>query len=212
MAMLVLLTIHLSMNHAAVRAVSMRSLNRQRANIVFSHMLAYDKVLTPQDVSRCERIFERDGVLRGLHDQVIGYGRIGVSLQQLVGAPSKGSRSTGSVTLNGNGLARLVDLYKSESYILWFDWDVSTVYILLKQGTNAHSQLKAWWQGLLIAQRAADNSGEKESDTLQFAALVSSLEQTSKRFDECTERLRAASWDLDIAALETCSGTRLECE
>jgi Vitamin B6 photo-protection and homoeostasis len=212
MTMLVLLTIHLSMNHAAVRAVSMRSLNRQRANILFSHLLAYDKVLTPQDVSRRERIFERDGVLRGLHDQVIGYGRIGVSFQQLLRALSRGSRATRPDTLHGNELARLVDLYKSELYMLWFDWEVSTVYILLKQGTTAQSQLKAWCQGLLLAQRATESSGEKESDTLQFAALVASLEQTSKRFDECTERLRAASWDLDIAALETRSGTRLECE
>jgi len=212
MAMLVLLTIHISMNHAAVRAVSMRSLNRQRANIVFSHLLAYDKVLAPQDVSRRERIFERDGVLRGVHDQVIGYGRIGVSFQQLIRAMSRGNHTTGSVTLHGNELARLVDLYRSELYILWFDWEVSTVYILLKQGTTAQSQLKAWCQGLLLAQRATENSDEKESDTLRFAALVSSLEQTSKGFDEYTERLRAASWDLEISALETRSGTRLECE
>lgn len=201
------------MNASAVRAVSMRSLNRQRANIVFSHLLAYDKVLTPKDVSRRERIFERDGVLRGSHDEAIGHCRIGVSLQQLMKAMSRGRRTTtGLVTLHGNELARLVDLYRSETYILWFDWEVSTVYILLKQGTTAQSQLRAWSQGLVLAQRAADNSGDEVSANLQFAALVASLEQTSKRFDEDTERLRAAGWDLDICALETRSGTRLVCK
>lgn len=210
--MLVLLSIHLSMNHAAVRAVSMKSLNRQRANIVFSHLLAYDKVLTPQDVSRRERIFEKDGVLRGAHNQVIGHSQIGVSLQVLIRALSRGSRTAESFTLHGSELARLVELYRSEYYILWFDWETRTVYIVLKQGTTAQSQLKAWCQGLLIAQRAADISGEKESGTSRFAVLAASLEQTTKRFDEDALRLRAASWDLDICALETRSGTRLGCK
>jgi len=210
--MLVLLTIHLSMNHAAVRAVSMRSLNRQRANIVFSHLLAYDKVLTPQDVSKRERIFERDGVLRGTHDQVIGYGLVGVRLEQLIKALSKCNQSTGSVTLHGNEVARLVELYRAESYIMWFDWDISTVYIVLKRGCTVQSQLKAWCQGLLLAQTATEESDEKTSDTVRYAALVSSFEQTSKRFDEYVGRLRAANWDLDISALETCSGTRLAWE
>lgn len=211
--MLVLLTVHLLMNTSAVRAVSMRSLNRQRANIVFSQLLAYDKALSPQDVSKRERIFERDGVLRGPHDQVIGYCQIGVSLQQLMKAMSRSPRTTiGSVTLHGNELARLVELYRSETYMLWFDWEVSTVYILLKQGATAQSQLKAWSQALLLAQRAADSSGDKESDNLQFAGIVSSLEQTSKRFDEDIGRMRAAGWDLDVCALETRSGTRLVCK
>jgi hypothetical protein len=209
-AMLVLLTIHLSMNHAAVRAVSMRSLNRQRANIVFSHLLAHDKVLTPQEVSRRERIFEKDGILRGVHDELIGYARIGVSFQQLIRTLSKGNHATGSVTLHGIELARLLSLYRSESYILWFDWDVSTVHIVLKQGTTAQSQLKAWCQGLLLAQRATENSDGKESGTLQLAALASSLEHTSKHFDEFTERLGAAGWDVEMCALETRSGSRLE--
>ncbi|TLD22654.1 DUF647-domain-containing protein [Venturia nashicola] len=203
------------MNTWAVRAVSMRSLNRQRANIVLSHLVAHDKVLSPQEVSKRERIFERDGVLRGLDGQVIGYCRIGVSLQQLMKAMSRGSRTTtGSVTLHGNELARLFDLYKSETYILWFDWEASTVYILLKQGTTAQSQLKAWSQGLFLARRAAETSGDNDndSDDLPFTGIVSSLEQTSKRFDEDIGRLRAAGWDVDICALETRSGTRLVCK
>ncbi|KAJ5818362.1 hypothetical protein N7474_003953 [Penicillium riverlandense] len=41
-ALLFLLGVHLSMNYAAVRAVQMTSLNRQRANIVFSTLLSSD--------------------------------------------------------------------------------------------------------------------------------------------------------------------------
>lgn len=41
-ALVTLLTVHLGMNYAAVRAVQMTSLNRQRANIVFSTLLDSD--------------------------------------------------------------------------------------------------------------------------------------------------------------------------
>ncbi|KAL2013795.1 hypothetical protein VTN00DRAFT_1320 [Thermoascus crustaceus] len=97
-ALICLLTLHLATNYAAVRAVHMTSLNRQRANIVFSALLGSDpgldvdslssgeynsyaqkeeggkeveeeeengwKILTPKEVARRERTFERDGVLR----------------------------------------------------------------------------------------------------------------------------------------------------
>ncbi|QDS76630.1 hypothetical protein FKW77_007923 [Venturia effusa] len=144
---------------------------------------------------------------------VNGYCRIGVSLQELMKAMSKGARTTtGTAILHGNELARLFDLYSSETYILWFDWEVSKAYILLKQGTTAQSQLKAWCQGLLLAHKAAENSGDKNSDEFQFAALAASLEEASKHWDGNTERLQAAGWDLDICALETRSGTRLVCK
>ncbi|KAJ5625951.1 hypothetical protein N7510_002260 [Penicillium lagena] len=45
-ALLFLLGLHLSMNYAAVRAVQMTSLNRQRANIVFSTLLSSDPDLS----------------------------------------------------------------------------------------------------------------------------------------------------------------------
>ncbi|RHZ62643.1 RUS1 family protein [Aspergillus thermomutatus] len=44
-SLLLLLTVHLGMNYAAVRAVQMTSLNRQRANIVFSTLLESDPAL-----------------------------------------------------------------------------------------------------------------------------------------------------------------------
>ncbi|KAL3463225.1 vitamin B6 photo-protection and homoeostasis-domain-containing protein [Aspergillus heterothallicus] len=42
LTLLALLTLHLSLNYAAVRSVQMTTLNRQRANIVFSSMLSSD--------------------------------------------------------------------------------------------------------------------------------------------------------------------------
>lgn len=80
-----LLFIHLATNYRAVRAVEMTSLNRQRANIVFSGIFETEqsiisdlsnqqeqeprfptdtKVLRPAEVAQQERIFEKDGILR----------------------------------------------------------------------------------------------------------------------------------------------------
>ncbi|OJJ02940.1 hypothetical protein ASPVEDRAFT_84409 [Aspergillus versicolor CBS 583.65] len=90
--LILLLTLHLSLNYAAVCSVQMTTLNRQRANIVFSTLLSSDpdfpdlasnleqqkqeqkrqssaketqklSVLTPAQVSKQERIFNAGGAL-----------------------------------------------------------------------------------------------------------------------------------------------------
>src|ERR1700709_848660 len=88
-ALIALLAIHLGTNYLAVKAVSMRTLNRQRANLVFSTFLEDSKSIhkeqslkalpTPEEISLRERIFERDGVLRWKGSEIIGYCEIGVS-------------------------------------------------------------------------------------------------------------------------------------
>ncbi|KAL3445779.1 vitamin B6 photo-protection and homoeostasis-domain-containing protein [Aspergillus insuetus] len=92
LTLLALLTLHLSLNYTAVRSVQMTTLNRQRANIVFSSMLSSDpdfallasgqlpgqhtyaepvdrnqkhlQILSPAQVSRRERIFDASGTLK----------------------------------------------------------------------------------------------------------------------------------------------------
>jgi len=95
-ALLILLAIHLCTNYLAVRAVTMRTINRQRANLVFSSYLesSYDpssvttrirpenaKTLRPREVSSKERIFERDGVIRWNGSTIIGRCVLGVALK-----------------------------------------------------------------------------------------------------------------------------------
>lgn len=91
-ALVILLVLHLSLNYSAVRSVQMTSLNRQRANIVFSTLLESDpdfaiesfhdshheqegksdrapsqtsrRILSPAEVAQQERIFEKNGILR----------------------------------------------------------------------------------------------------------------------------------------------------
>lgn len=57
--MLVLVGVHLATNYRAVRSVRMRSLNRQRATIVFREWLEHGAVLSPAEVAL------RESILRG---------------------------------------------------------------------------------------------------------------------------------------------------
>ncbi|KAE8376803.1 hypothetical protein BDV26DRAFT_264735 [Aspergillus bertholletiae] len=98
-SLVMLLTMHLSLNYAAVRSVQMTSLNRQRANIVFSTLLGSDtdlniadftsahqthsapkqskatqpqaqwQIPTPAHVAKQERIFETDSALKWFSTQ-----------------------------------------------------------------------------------------------------------------------------------------------
>ncbi|KAK7511266.1 uncharacterized protein IWZ02DRAFT_105436 [Phyllosticta citriasiana] len=168
----------------AVRSVSMRSLNRQRANVVLSHLLEADKVLSPLDVAqRHERVFEfRDGVLRGARREVLGWGRVGVGLGEVLAVlPSSGSKrrsstcssiwswsSNGARVLGSSGggggggkatanpsLARLLRIFDQEPYVLWFDAETRTALIVLKQDAGPVAQVKAWAQALMLAARYA---------------------------------------------------------
>jgi hypothetical protein len=179
----------------------MRSLNRQRAGIVFAHLLAYDKVLSPQKVSKKERIFERDGVYRWTDDEVLGHGKIGVSLDTIIRIMVRdGERDHVEMTQ----LRQLLEVFEREFYLLWFDRQMSTAYITLKEGATAKTQLKAWLHGLLLARE--DRSKTSSVSTIK---LATTLERTTKLFNEYDNLIQAAGWDPTIAALETHSGTRL---
>ncbi|EDU47148.1 hypothetical protein PTRG_04310 [Pyrenophora tritici-repentis Pt-1C-BFP] len=113
--LILLLTIHLATNYAAVRAVNMHCLNRQRANILFSNMFQHGLVLSPRDVSQRERVFERGGVLRWSDDKVLGRCSIGVPLQRLLNRLGTPHQQTGSLTLKSMQISDLLEVFANES-------------------------------------------------------------------------------------------------
>jgi hypothetical protein len=213
-----LLSTHLATNYAAVRAVSMRCLNRQRANIVLAGILQHGEVLLPTDVSKRERIFERDGVLRWADDQIVGHCSIGVTLNTVLCRMGHRHIQTGALDLEAVKLSELLHVYEHEGYILWFDQSQSEGMIVLKQGCTPMDQLKAWAHALMMAQ---DVRARKEKNGLQqlenegstrskevVVELRHALQETRVLFAAFTDRLRDAGWDLDLAALETRAGSR----
>ena len=201
----------------------MHTLNRQRANIVFSNMFGQistldDKaqksmfsrmrILTPEQVSAQERIFERDAVLRGGRDEILGYCRFGVQLREILDLIAKRNRTTGSFTgAESLGFAKLVKIFKDEGHIMWYDAPHKTLLIVLKEPTCTKDQLVAWMHALYFAMQ------EKQSDD-GGDLLIEALEHTRKQVTSLVasglwDALRSAGWDLETGALETKSGTRI---
>jgi hypothetical protein len=130
--LLFLISIHLWTNYKAVCAVRMRTLNRQRANIVFSSYLQslHDgesyavrrkfwpktgqraerddmkyELPSPKEVSLKERIFELDGVMRWHGTAVMGHCALGVPLRDILNNLLLSARhsTTGSYSSIGSG-------------------------------------------------------------------------------------------------------------
>ena len=206
--LIALLSIHIATNRAAVRAVSLRTLNRQRANIVFSTLFSDDVALSPTQVSRQERIFERDGVLRWKGSDVLGFAYIGVELRELLTVASRRS-STGALRSPKVNLALLAQLYAGEAYLLWYDAGRRRVLIALKESATKVDQLKAWAHGLLAA-REFVQSGVVTSDEVSILTkLGETLREINVHFDRHILRLIEAGWHVEAAALETRSGSRI---
>ncbi|KAF2840757.1 DUF647-domain-containing protein, partial [Patellaria atrata CBS 101060] len=218
LTLLILLTTHLAMNYAAVRAVSMRSLNRQRANLVLSYLIEDGEVLAPQEVARKERIFERDGALRWKNHAIIGNCKIGVSFHTILRCLGDSHERTGSIQVHQKEIATLMEIFEREEYVLWYDEMHSSAYIVLKNGCSADTHLKAWTHALHVAWRASRHlsmDGKKPRDASLgcfeiLSDLRTTLKETSIEFADYARQLKEAGWDLDIAALETSSGCRLE--
>jgi hypothetical protein len=220
-AMIALLAIHLGMNYFAVRSVSMRTLNRQRANLVFS--MLYQKysdprdkkgrqgsirVPGPDDISFRERIFEEDGVLRWDGMEVLGHCEIGVSLRRILDLVAMPSTNTTSYTgINSKGVEKLFDIFEGDEYIMWYDERPSRFLICLKRNSTTETQLYAWMHALFMAMQI-------QSDTVS-GTVVDTIASTKEEFQswmqkhKVLESLEKAGWDLKTAALETRSGTRI---
>ncbi|KAH0370692.1 DUF647-domain-containing protein, partial [Aureobasidium melanogenum] len=205
--LLLLLTLHLATNYMAVRSVCMRTLNRQRANIVFAYLLEYDRVLSPKQVSAKERIFEHDGILRDADDKCLGYCKIGVPAYELLERLGSTDRLTRATKIpDGRLLLQLVELFEEESYIVYLEHPSDTTCILLKKGSDTTVQLKAWYHALLLARQ--NKQGFKYGrDSMD--ALQSTLVAVRKDWQKVQARLGEAGWDLETAALETTSGSRV---
>ncbi|KAL2828690.1 vitamin B6 photo-protection and homoeostasis-domain-containing protein [Aspergillus cavernicola] len=123
LTLILLLVSHLTLNYAAVRSVQMTTLNRQRANIVFSTLLSSDQdvahlhnhqtqhhpkpngqtppqILTPAEVSKQERIFQANNALKWYPSlqnpdhETLGTCQIGVSLPQFLSSSSPSPSSS----------------------------------------------------------------------------------------------------------------------
>jgi hypothetical protein len=210
-AVLLLVTAHLLLNYAAVRSVSMQSLNRQRASILFSHLLAHDKILTPKAVAQRERIFEHDGTLRWSNDHVIGLARVGVSFEEFarsLASPDHPSQSK-SVLFAAAKLELFLDIFKNEDYLIWFNARTTDALIAFKRNIGPASQLKSWCHAMCMAAEVTRLENKDISQDAMFEIVATTLTKTTELFSARQQDITNAGWHLDVAALQVQSGVRL---
>ncbi|KAF3906986.1 hypothetical protein ABW21_db0204732 [Orbilia brochopaga] len=206
--MLLLIFVHLWTNYRAVKAVTMVTLNRQRANFVMSTFLETGVILTPRDVARQERIFERDGVLRWYNSDRLGWAFIGTKLSTII---------TPNVAVGENlSLANIAKACSGEQYLLWLGNNHggrsrdTHVRICLESGCSPASQLKAWMHGLLSAKMLSSKRSRAVAASDALQTLVDAKCQIDKTFDEFLQRLAEAGWNPEDPQLETSPGYRYE--
>lgn len=187
----------------------MHSLNRQRANIVLSNLFHDNVILTPEKVAACERIFEWGGVLRWKGCAPFAKARIGMSLQDMLTTLAQAHHRTGAVRDSNLVLQSLIEIFKGEDFLVWYDAWQRAACIVLKEGISAKGQLKAWALGLCCAHRLVGQDATSATAEKILHLLETLLVKISKQWDDCIDRLKAAGWDTDIANLETTSGTRI---
>ena len=220
-SMTVLLAIHLFTNYLAVRSVSMRTLNRQRANLVFSNYL--DQLIefdgqaksngninfpTPEEVSVQEKVFERDGVLRWKGGKVLGRCEIGVEFRKILTLFNSANKMTGSHSTSPDG-ARLLEIFSNESYLMWPDTPRRTFLIVLKDSSTTKTQLLAWMHALLFSKQLGKIAEKEEPLTDALTRTLRDVNVFTNAFDVCGE-LQKAGWDIETGAMETKSGTRIK--
>lgn len=220
--MIFLLACHLGTNYLAVRSVSMRTLNRQRANLVFSDCLEQliefggqtkrkgkIEIPTPEEISLQERIFERGGILRWKGSQTLGYCQIGVDLRKILDLFGPSDMTSRSYTApQSSDVAKLLDIFRDEGYIMWYDAPRKIFLIVLKNSSNTKAQLHAWMHALFFAKQAG-RATENESPVDTLARTLWDINLFTNTFN-VFEELQKAGWDIDTGALETRSGTRIK--
>lgn len=185
--MIFLAGIHLAMNYHAVRAVKMRSLNRQRATIVFREWLETGTVLSPDQAA------ERESILRK------GRGNLSSKSGDYTGYCDFGTYGE-LMSWNPRGYHRY-DFETDEYFMaIWHRGGYFYMRIALKEGT-AKNPLSAWFDAVNHAYHfdSALKDGLQSHYENEMPLGYVSEEQKEVIFAALTK----AGWDLDTNAVET---------
>ncbi|GAB1318307.1 Vitamin B6 photo-protection and homoeostasis-domain-containing protein [Madurella fahalii] len=186
MLMVFLAGVHLMMNYRAVRSVKMRSLNRQRATIVFREWLDHGTVLGPEQVALRESILRK------------GRGNLASKTGEYTGFCD--FATYGDLRRwNPRGYHRYD--FETTTYFMgiWHRGGNFYMKIALKEGTT--SPLSAWFDAVNHAYHfdSALKDGLQSHYENEMPLGYVSEEQKGLIF----AALVAAGWDLDTNSLET---------
>lgn len=232
--LLVLMVGHLATNYLAVSAVSVHSINRQRANIIFSSLMNTDHVPSPTEVAEQERIFQRSPIVRSSHGRILGRCEIGVPFGNILKHIDRRMKLVSSESASAKEQVDISEVCASlidDHYILWIDSDTRKAQIVLTDRASVRGQLKAWSHAIRVMTELSSssqgsqrsNSSEKNQTTTarSRAARISQREllwliQSTRLdhqavFDGWMQRIEDAGWDTEAStsALETTKKYRI---
>ncbi|KAJ5157489.1 uncharacterized protein N7482_008589 [Penicillium canariense] len=163
--------------------------------------------------------------------QDLGSAEIGISLASFFTyarhQPSHDTTSTAFRT--PIPMAQLTALFTHESYLLFLfptssKWHAS---ILLKKGCSVRAQLKGWAHALLAARvlssvpsaghSQAQAQGQSQSrpktsqEVFEVVARVLDVLNEGGRFEGYVDALEGGGWEVDVGAMETRGGRRVDC-
>ncbi|OBT69854.1 hypothetical protein VE03_00688 [Pseudogymnoascus sp. 23342-1-I1] len=226
-ALLILLFIHLSTNHFAVRAVSLRTLNRQRASLLLRPLLSppigpgpipslpSNPIASPLQISQLETVIHLDP--SSLHDPDPAHASF-VPLATVLAHAARAPRP-----IDPRALLRI---FAEDSYILYFDWRTRHAFIALKSSATSSTALQAWfcamecahlddeawaggWEGgSRVAEYSSAYVGSGENVVAPAAVLEGCERRVGRVWGEIEGGLRREGWDVDTGALETRAGVR----
>jgi hypothetical protein len=184
--MMFLAAVHLAMNYRAVRAVKMRSLNRQRATLVFREWLDHGTVLTP------ELVAQRESILRN------GRGNLTSKSGDYTGFCDFGTYGD-LMGWNPRGYHRYD--FETSTYFMgiWHRGGLFYMRIAMKEGTK--SPLAAWFDAVNHAYHfdSALKDGLQSHYENEMPLGYVSEEQKETIF----AAMAAVGWDLETNAVET---------
>ena len=165
-------------------------------------------MMTPDEVSSQERIFNWDGILQW-KGRPFAKAIIGVKLHSLLKTLAPAHLVTGAIRDGNLILERLLEIYSHECFLVWYDSPKGTAYIVLKGQASPEAQLKAWTLALWGAYRFEERYATGASTENLLELFEMTLREISNLWNGYMERIIASGWDISIANLETCSGSRI---
>ncbi|KAH9932265.1 vitamin B6 photo-protection and homoeostasis-domain-containing protein [Fomitopsis serialis] len=203
-----LLFLHIWANYRAVRVVTLRTLNRQRANIMWTayrpktsgniaDQSGKPRILTPGAVSALEYIFVNPAALHDLSARstpLLGHCDIGSSFSAITSSASA-ILAADTLRPGHNGLRApdasqieaILEFFQDEKYILWFDphaRGACRMHVCLKEGHKPADHLKAWAHAQEVG-RILDGRAPGSFDT------------GGESFSAFLEGVLAAGWKVD---------------
>ncbi|KZT07993.1 DUF647-domain-containing protein [Laetiporus sulphureus 93-53] len=223
--LLTLLSFHLLGNYIAVRVVIFRTLNRQRASILWMTYRARSReqggnavnvpVLSPEVVASHERIFTDPSVIRDTSSSSrprLAKCHLGASFASLTGMSglsfalpffaSPINNKQAQLRLSAADLESILSIFSSEAYLLWPSPHAHVlphIHVCMKAGHTPLDTLKAWTHAHETARLLAGRT--PRSFDVALAAVQTALHAVDADFSTFVEKARVAGWQVDEVGL-----------